>query len=172
MLAGLGFMWVGGCDSVPTPNAEEQQPPRVSGLQIVIDSVQVVEEDSLAEIVLGVATRATDPDGEIDRVVSIIEPASTPQAVASAELQQGEGTIYVRRIGLTVPLVRDIYTVRVFAVGNDSLTSNQVTGQFRFDPDGGIQISGIESRATGTRSPHVPLAARPRLSTVSDHQRP
>jgi len=168
----VGLVLTGGCDSVPSSSTDERRSPRVSNLQIVTDSIRVMEEDSLAEVVLGVAVQAVDPDGRIAQVISILEPASNPRGAASVELQSSEGAIYARRIGLTVPLAEEIFTIRTFAVDDDSLTSNQVTGQFRFDPDDETRISRIGSRTGGMRNQFVPSAARLPLSIVSGHQRP
>jgi hypothetical protein len=39
--------------------------------------------------------------------------------------------VYSDTLVLGLPLINEIYTVRVFAIDDDSLASNQVTGQFR-----------------------------------------
>lgn len=143
---GLVLVFVVGCDSVPGREGQQSR-PAVSDLQMVTDSVEVVEEDSLAQIDLTIAARASDEDGFIERVVFTIEPASNPRGTVNGELAVVDGPLYGGRVRFTVPLVEEIYTVRVFAVDDDDLASNQVTGQLEFDPEahtnGGAASKGV-----------------------------
>jgi hypothetical protein len=130
-----------GCDQVSRP--EVGQPPSVSALEVTPDSVSAADlppdqvQDSVARVPLSIAAAATDPDGTVERVVFTIEPSSNPRGTASGALRPQQGDRYRRAIGLGVPLSRDeVYTIRVFAVDNDSLASNQAIGRFRFEPDG------------------------------------
>lgn len=153
LVGGLG-LW-GGCDTVPAPE-RDQQSPSVSALEVVPDSVHESElpsdqvQDSSAQVPLDISARATDPDGSIARVVFVLEPSSNPRGTASGTLPGAEGTLYAGRLAFSVPLVDEIYTVRVFAVDDDSLTSNQVTGQFRFVPS---DASATARPAAANRSP-------------------
>lgn len=135
LVAGLG-LW-GGCDTVPAPD-REKQPPFVSSLQVVPDSIHESDldqvTDSSAQVPLDISAQATDPDGTIARVVFVLEPSSNPRGTVSGALPVVEGALYGGRLAFSVPLIDEIYTVRVFAVDDDSLSSNQVTGQFRFVP--------------------------------------
>jgi hypothetical protein len=109
------------------------QPDSVHAASLSPDQVQ----DSLARIPLAIAAGITDQDGQIERVVFTIEPSSNPRATASGSLQeqQQEG-VYARQIGLRVPVaVDEVYTVRVFAVDDDSLESNQGVARVRFIPE-------------------------------------
>ena len=136
LVVSLG-LW--GCDTVPAP--ETRQPPSVSGLQIVPDSVhqsdlppdQVQESTAVVPLVID-SVRATDPDGSVARVVFVLEPSSNPRGTVSGGLPVQTRPVYGGQLPLSLPLVDEIYTVRVFAVDDDSLASNQVTGQFRFVP--------------------------------------
>jgi hypothetical protein len=136
----VGGLALGGCDTAPTP--EETQRPSVSGLQLVPDSVHQSDlppdqvEDSTAQVPVQLAARATDPDGSVVRVVFVLEPSSNPRGTISGRLPaQSQGaSLYGGQLALSLPLVDEIYTVRVFAVDDDSLASNQVTGQLRFVP--------------------------------------
>ena len=128
-----------GCDQVTRP--EPGQPPSVSALELTPDSVNASQvppdqvEDSVARVPLTIAATATDPDGAVERVVFTIEPSSNPRGTASGTLQPEQGTRYRRDVGLGVPVFRDeVYTIRVFAVDDDSLASNQAIGRFRFEP--------------------------------------
>ncbi|MEF8815627.1 MAG: hypothetical protein V5A20_01810 [Salinibacter sp.] len=143
----MGGAWaLGGCDTVPAP--EETQRPSVSNLQLVPDSLHQSDlspdqvRDSLARDTLVIGVQATDPDGSVERVVSVIEPSSNPRRVLSTRLPPVEETLYGAGVPLTLPLVDEIYTVRVFAVDDDSLSSNQVTGQFRFVPTDTAEATG------------------------------
>jgi hypothetical protein len=139
VLLGLGLWALGGCDTVPAPE-RNQQAPSVSALQVVPDSIHQSDlppdqiQDSTAQDTLVLSARATDPDGTVERVVFVLEPSSAPRGVISGQLPSVEGALYGAGIPLSLPLVDEIYTVRVFAVDDDSLASNQVTGQLRFVP--------------------------------------
>lgn len=136
LLGGSLVLW-SGCDTVPAPD-RDQQPPSVSGLQIVPDSIHQSDlppdqvQDSLAQDTLTIGVQASDPDGSVVRVVFVLEPSSNPRGTISGSLPAVDPPLYGGGLPLSLPLVDEIYTVRVFAVDNDSLTSNQVTGQLRF----------------------------------------
>jgi hypothetical protein len=138
LLVGGGLGLSTGCDTVPAP--EGTQRPSVSALQVVPDSLHQSDlppdqiQDSLAQDTLTIGVRATDPDGSVARVVFVIEPSSNPRATISGSLSLVEPPLYGGGVPLSLPLVDEIYTIRVFAVDDDSLSSNQVTGQFRFVP--------------------------------------
>lgn len=140
LLLVAGLWGLGGCDTVPTP--DETQRPSVSALQVVPDSVHQSDlppdqvQDSTAQVPLQLSARATDPDGSVVRVVFVLEPSSDPRGTVSGRLpaQSQSSALYGGQLALSLPLVDEIYTVRVFAVDDDSLASNQVTGQLRFVP--------------------------------------
>jgi hypothetical protein len=147
LVGGMG-LW-GGCDTVPTPD-RDQTAPSVSALQVIPDSIHqsdpgVEVQDSSARVPLDISARATDPDGSIVRVVFLLEPSSDPRGTASGTLPVAEDDLYGGRLVFTVPLVDEIYTVQVFAVDDDSLASNRVTGQFRFVPSGADTTSRSSS---------------------------
>ena len=142
--AGVGS----GCDTLPAPDRDQRR-PSVTNLQIRPDSIhesdlsseQVV--DSLAQVGLDLSVRATDPDGTVERVAFVFEPSSTPRGTLSGSLPaQGEAARYGGRLGLSIPLIDEVYTIRVFAVDDDSLAGNQVTGQFRFVPTDTSEAAG------------------------------
>jgi hypothetical protein len=130
----------------------------VSALEVVPDSVHESElpsdqvQDSTAQVPLDIAARATDPDGSINRVVFLLEPSSNPRGTASGTLPAVEDALYEGRLAFSVPLIDEIYTVRVFAVDDDSLASNQVAGQFRFVPSGAPDTSAAVRPAAVNRS--------------------
>jgi hypothetical protein len=132
-----------GCDQVGTPEVGTGQRPLVSDVVVQPDSVNAADlspdqvQDSLARVPLAIAAGITDPDGQIERVVFTVEPSSSPRGTASGSLQeqQQEG-VYARQIALRVPVtLNEVYTVRVFAVDDDSLESNQGVARFRFVPE-------------------------------------
>lgn len=121
----------GGCDTASPP--ETLQRPSVSGLRVVLDSVVV--QDSTAQVGLIIdSVRATDPDGSIVRTSFLLGPSSNPRATFTGDLPVQTPPVYGDTLVLELPLIDEIYSVRVFAVDDDSLASNQVTGQFRFVP--------------------------------------
>lgn len=129
-----------GCDQV-SPR-EMGQPPSVYGLQVTPDSVNAADlpagqvDDSLAAVELEISTTVRDEDGRVERTVFTIEPASSPQGTATGRLRARDSTTYARQFAIRVPaFVDEVYTVRVFAVDDDSLASNQAIGRFRFVPD-------------------------------------
>ncbi len=152
------------CRTRPTRPAPErtQRGPSVADLQVTPDSVhgsdlddeQIV--DSLAQVVVDVSARVADPDGTVERVVFVFEPSSNPRGTLSGTLPPANNaTRYGGRLGLSLPLVDEVYTVRVFAVDDDSLSGNQVTGQFRFVP---TDTSGAGG---GGNAPRMQLHRRP-----------
>lgn len=166
LLLGLCVFW-GACDTVPGQTGERQS-PRVSALQIIVDSVQVVEADSLVEIDMITSVRAADPDGAVERVVFTLEPASNVQQTVAAELQSTDGSVYAGRVGVSVPLVSEVYSVRIFAEDDDGLASNWTTSQFRLvteseltDSTSGFRfrkVSGSDVWGVGTRDDSVVLS--------------
>lgn len=128
-----------GCDAGGGVDRSRGRAPLVSGLVLQPDSVNAASvpaqqvQDSLAQVVLRLRVRATDPDGAIERVQFTVEPASNPRGTAAGTLQRESDSLFVRQLGLRVPVfLTEVYTVRVFAVDDDSLVSNQALGQFQF----------------------------------------
>ncbi|MCS3667271.1 hypothetical protein GGP50_001494 [Salinibacter ruber] len=161
MLVGGGLVLGGGCDSVPAPDRDQRR-PSVTSLQVSPDSLHESDlapeeiEDSLAQVEVDVSARAADPDGTVERVVFVFEPSSNPRGTLSGTLPPANNaTRYGGRLGLSLPLVDEVYTVRVFAVDDDSLSGNQVTGQFRFVP---TDTSGAGG---GGNAPRMQLHRRP-----------
>jgi len=131
------------CDAVPGPSATDLHPPRVTSFDFAPDTILVSElppeqvQDSVVRVPLTVAARAVDPDGEVASVLFTFEPASNPQATAVGTLavvDDAPDDIYAAQVQLALPVLREIYTLRVSAVDTDSLPSNQLTGQVRLLP--------------------------------------
>ncbi len=147
VLIGGGLALWGGCDTVPAPERTPRG-PSVTGLQVSPDSVHESElddeqiVDSLAQVAVVVSARVTDPDGVVERVEFVFEPSSNPRRTISDTLSAVEPPLYEETLPLSVPLVDEVYTVRVFAVDDDSLSGNQVTGQFRFVPSDTSEAGG------------------------------
>ena len=140
LLVGGGLGVSTGCDTVPAPDRDQRR-PSVASLQVTPDSVHESDlspeeiVDSLAQVAVDLSVRATDPDGTVERVAFLFEPSSNPRGTLSGTLSAlGAEGRYGGRLELSLPLRDEIYTVRVFAVDDDSLSSNQVTRQFRFVP--------------------------------------
>lgn len=137
----LSVLALVGCDTVSAPD-RDRQPPSVSALQVAPDSVHESDlpdeqvQDSVAQVAVDLSAQVMDPDGTIARVVFVFEPGSNPREALSGPLERENGTQYGGRLGVAIPLEDEVYTLRVFAVDDDSLASNQVTGQLRFEAEG------------------------------------
>lgn len=136
----VGALWTA-CDTGPGPVPLDQQQPAVSDLVVVPETIRASElpADRLSngEATVDVTTVVTarDPDGTVDRVLVIIDPAYGTSSLALAQLPRIEGDRYGGTARYTLAADReDVFTVRAFAVDNDSLTSNQVVGQIHFLP--------------------------------------
>lgn len=139
-IVGLMLFWWG-CDTVPRRDLDDGQHPSVYGLEVVpeeIDAGDLASEqiqDSVAHDTVEIAVQAEDEDGEIERVVFTIEPASNPERTGTGILHHLEENRYGRGLILSFPLAHEVYTIRVFAVDDDSLESNQGIGRVRFVPE-------------------------------------
>lgn len=166
VVLGLCVVWTGGCDSVPDLEQGERHSPSVFALQIDPDSVHgndlAPEQEAIG---MHLSVKATDRDGRIDRVLFTLEPASNPRGTAFGQLEPTDSIQhgYAQSLSLSIPTTIDeIYTVRVFAVDEDSLTSNQVTGQLRFVPADTSEAEGDLRRVESSR----PSPVGPGLSTA------
>jgi hypothetical protein len=134
---GIGPLFLG-CDQVS--ELEERRRPSVSGLSVTPDSVNAANlppgqvADSVAAVELTVSARAGDPDGTVDRVKFTLEPSSNPRAFFDSTLTSVGDSEYELEEIFGFPLVDEVYTIRVFAIDDDSLASNQVVGRFRLKP--------------------------------------
>ena len=141
LLAGALALLLSACDEAPgvAPSAE---PPVLLDLAYSPDSVNADSleptrvTDSTVTADLRIVTAAEDPDGSIDRVVFTIEPASAPDGAIEGTLPPipDEPTLYGTAIDLTLPRVDEIYTIRTYAIDQDSLLSNVALGQIRVIP--------------------------------------
>lgn len=129
-----------GCDQVSAPT--EKRPPTVSQLVVAPDTLDaatlepVPDRDSLVRDTVGISIRADDPDGEIERVTFIIEPALNPRGTIAGPMSRANNDRYVGGAILNVPRYREAtYTIRVYAVDKDSLASNQGVGRLQVIPE-------------------------------------
>jgi len=126
-----------GCDDTPGTQAIDPEPPELAGFsfspkRVVVDDVPPDRiQDDRVQVPLTVEARASDPDGSVDRVELALEPSQNPQGTLLLDLPAADGDRFAGAINIGLPLVDEIYTVRVYAVDNDSLVSNQVRGQLR-----------------------------------------
>ncbi len=129
-----------GCDQVSAPG--EKRPPTVSQIAVSPDTFDaatlepVPDRDSLVRDTVGISIRADDPDGEIERVTFIVEPASNPRGTVAGPMRRVNNDLYAGGAILTVPRYREAtYTIRVYAVDQDSLASNQGVGRLQVIPE-------------------------------------
>ena len=141
LLAGALVLTLSACDDAPGV-APPAQPPVLIDLAYSPESVNADSltpdrvTDSTVTADLRIITAAEDPDGSIDRVVFTIEPASVPDAAIAGTLPliPDEPNLYGTAIDLTLPRIDEIYTIRTYAIDQDSLLSNVALGQIRVIP--------------------------------------
>ncbi len=127
---------LGGCDSASDPQPLEARPPEVSAFAFSPDSVffddaAVSGDTAVVDLVLSVL--AMDPDGEIARVRYAVrwQYAPSNERSVTGTLERGEGDRYAGTVELALPRDRrGLYNVLVYAVDDDGLVSNQVSGTF------------------------------------------
>ena len=131
------------CDAVPGPSPSDLDPPRITSFDYAPDTIVVSDlppeqvQDSVVRVPLTVAAQAVDTDSEVASVLFTFEPASNPQATAVGTLavvEDAPDDVYAAQVQLALPVVPEIYTLRVSAIDTDSLPSNQLTGQVRLLP--------------------------------------
>lgn len=127
-------MLSGGCDQAPGPQAQDGTPPVVSDLVVLPDTATVPADSTTATVDVGIQARVRDPDGTVERVVFTLEPKSNPRSAITNQLVQRFNEQYLRQFQLSLPVRKELYSVRVYAVDDDSLSSNQVLGQFQVVP--------------------------------------
>lgn len=140
-LSAIGLL-LAACDPVPGPASLDQQLPTVSAFVVTPDTVraadlpadQVTNGQALIDITIEVTAR--DPDGTVDRVLAFIDPAYGASTPGLARLLHIEGDRYggVQRYPIATDQA-DLFTVRAFAIDDDSLTSNQVAAQIHYLPN-------------------------------------
>jgi hypothetical protein len=129
------------CDEAPGVSPSSQPPVLVdlaySPNSINPDSLTPDRvTDSTVTANLRIVTEAQDPDGSVDRVLFTIEPASVADAAVQGTLLPipEEPNLFGTAIDLTLPRVDEIYTIRTYAIDQDSLLSNVALGQIRVIP--------------------------------------
>jgi len=136
---------VAGCDEAPGPRPLDLRAPEVVAFDYAPDSVVVGDlppdqvQDSVFQTGFAINALVRDTDSEIASVVFTLEPAASPQTTAVGTLRVASDapgdSLYSTRAALNLPTLREIYTLRIYAVDTDSLTSNQAIGQIRVIPD-------------------------------------
>ena len=126
-----------GCDTAPGAHPLDPQPPRVADFGFDVAVVPPPDQlpDTLAAVQLDVALRASDPDGQVERVEVTLVPAQAPRATVIVSLPAQDGDRFGGQFVLGLPVADERYSVRAYAVDNDSLLSNQARGQFRLVPN-------------------------------------
>lgn len=123
-----------GCDQV-SPSQTGGAAPRVTNLRVVPDTVRAPASADSTSANLGISFAIEDPDRNVERGLLTLEPASAPGRARAIQLSAVQLQIGRVSFGLRLPVERDVYTVRMFAVDQDSLTSNQGVTQFQMVPD-------------------------------------
>lgn len=137
---GMAAVFFSACDTAPGLVPLDQQPPVVSDLTVLPETIRAaaLPPDRIAggqaAVDVTAAVTARDPDGTVDRVLTLIDPTYGAQAVLARLVRAEERFAGTVRYTLAADRA-DVLMIRVFAVDNDSLTSNQVVGQVHFLPD-------------------------------------
>jgi len=141
----VALLLVAGCDEAPGPRPLDRQAPEVVAFDYAPDSIVVADlppdqvQDSVFRTGFAINALVRDPDTDVASVVFTLEPAAAPQRTAVGTLRVAPDvpgdSLYTARAALSLPTLREIYTLRVYAVDTDSLTSNQAVGQVRVIPD-------------------------------------
>jgi hypothetical protein len=110
----------------------------VTNLSLAPDRVDVAAlpdeqvQDSIARVPVAVTVEAADPDGRVARVFFTLEPSRLRGAAIRVPLDSIAPRTYGVNVSIGLPARTDeVYTVRGYAVDDDSLISNQVQGQLR-----------------------------------------
>jgi len=166
-LATILTIGVASCDEAPGVEPGPQSPVLAADFSQLPDTVDAATvppdrvTDSTVVARISLAAAAEDPDGQIARVAFTIEPASAPGVAIDGDLPPVPdiSNVYGISIDLTLPRVDEIYTVRLFAVDDDSLQSNVALSQVRVlpSPDTSATSSGLSllsaSPTAGAPSP-------------------
>lgn len=131
------------CDAVPGPASLNRQPPEVDSLLVVPDTIRAAAlppdsvTDGQAAVTITTAVMARDPDGSVDRVLVLIDPAYGASSAGVAQLlREGNSDRFGGALRFNIAVERaDVLMVRAFAVDNDSLTSNEVVARIHLLPD-------------------------------------
>lgn len=132
----LGPLLLLGCDTAPSAPPAALTPPRVADFALEVEVVPDPDlPDTLAAIQLEASLRAADSDGQVVRTEMTVEPSQAPAATTVLTLPNVSDDRYGQIVTVVLPATLDErYTVRAYAIDNDSLVSNQVRGQFRIVP--------------------------------------
>lgn len=129
VVLGLGGL---GCDQGPSSApVDPGTPPIVSDLGGFPDTLRAPAGDT---VTLNISVTVQDAEGRLDRVVSVVEPASLQGPVQPAALFNFGGGRYGGSFDFPLPETEELFVVRAYAVGTNGRASNRALGQFRFVP--------------------------------------
>ena len=135
-LCGLS-LFLAACDATPGLPTAEGTPPVLSDLAFTPDRLDVaaLDEGQTAEIPFELEVTARDPDGAASLQVSYVVrsplPGSEPLQTGTLQAAGGEGGRYHASTTLRLSVAEvGVYTLRVLAVDEDGLISNQAIGSF------------------------------------------
>ena len=165
-----------GCDSAPGPSNPVGRPPVVSDL--VFDPVEIdVMDLDPAEVAAGVASvdltvsvRATDADGDVSRVLMVVQtPDQETPILEFTQLTRSSGDSF----GGTFTLDFDTgltgrYTIEVYAVDNDEFASNSVLGGLDLVNIGNPPVIETVEAPDTIQRPQSGTTPIPLIAVVSD----
>ena len=130
-------LFLAACDATPGLPTAEGTPPVLSDLAFTPDRLDVaaLDEGQTAEIPFELEVTARDPDGAASLQVSYVVrsplPGSEPLQTGTLQAAGGEGGRYRASTTLRLSVAEvGVYTLRVLAVDEDGLISNQAIGSF------------------------------------------
>lgn len=139
------LLLLGACDTAPGVPTIEGNAPVLSGFAYAPDTLDVAglgegAEDGIAEVPLEIEVTARDPEGALRQVGFVVRsPIPGARPLQSGRLQPVEGTADRYRAGTTlrIPIAEvGLYTIRVFALDEEGLLSNEVRGTLSFTARG------------------------------------
>ena len=133
----MGFL-LAGCTEAPTTAPPlDRDAPQVRNLSYAPQRVLLSAPDPESDVRVPLQLNITADPGAvpIDRVVFSLLASGSNLGATGTLPEPSSGTTYRLSAQFTLPAEPDQYTLRVFAIGTDSLQSNVALGQVRIVSD-------------------------------------
>lgn len=133
----VGLLLAGCTDAPTTAPPLDREAPQVRNLSYAPQRVLLATPDPDANVRVPLNLNITADPGSapVDRVVFSLLASGSNLGVVDTLAAQPQDNIYALAARFALPAVPDQYTLRVFAIGADSLQSNVALGQIRIVPD-------------------------------------
>jgi len=133
----VGLLLAGCTDAPTTAPPLDREAPQVRNLSYAPQRVLLATPDPDANVRVPLNLHITADPGSapVDRVVFSLLASGSNLGATGTLPDPPEGNTYTLSAQFALPAVPDQYTLRVFAIGADSLQSNVALGQIRIVPD-------------------------------------